>query len=63
MIEGYDNESLAAKIDNEGFEYFFLDYISPTAILNEDLRKAILEFQAARDEISNILETNGVELY
>lgn len=49
-------------IENEGLEYFFLDYLSPSKILDSQLRDAVNQFTDARLDIQDILRESGVLL-
>lgn len=61
-IQGYDIESLGGMIENEGLEYFFLDYLSPSKIQDEALRDAAHLLNVARDRLVERLEELGVVL-
>jgi hypothetical protein len=50
------NETLIGKIESEGAEYFFLDYISLDAIRDKDLRKNVQALRLAWDEILAVVD-------
>lgn len=50
------NEELLGKIESEGPEYFFLDYISLDSIKDEELRKNVQALRLAWEEIMEIVD-------
>jgi hypothetical protein len=56
LVEGFTNKELWEKAEYEGIEYMFLDYLSIDSIIDEDLKKAVQQFQLAFEEIQSILE-------
>lgn len=57
LVKGYKSyEELEAKIDNEGIEYFFLDYIGIDLVLDPALKEAVEDFREAFTRIEAILE-------
>lgn len=60
IIEGIANTDLADKIEWEGLEYFFLDYIDPIKVADEKLQRLVEDFQATRYEITHRLTELGV---
>ena len=57
------NEDLLGKIDNEGPEYFFLDYVDPDSIKDEDLRKNVQALRLAWEEILMVVDELEEEYY
>ena len=60
VIDGYTNEDLKFKIDNEGLEDFFIYYIGAAAINDEKLREQVNIFEAARTNLVKRLVELGV---
>ena len=56
-----EREGIAAKIDNEGFEYYFTVY-GPDEKLVELVGVEIAAFKTARNALINALAENGVEI-
>lgn len=51
LMKNMTNAELLDKIEYEGAEYFFLDYISLDSIKNETLRDAVEELRMAWGDI------------
>jgi len=51
LMKNMTNAELLDKIEYEGTEYFFLDYISLDSIKNETLRDAVEELRMAWGDI------------
>lgn len=62
VIKCFTNEDLQAKIDNEGFDYFFSAYISPDAVKDPELRAYVEQYVKAREAIAERLTTLGIEV-
>lgn len=60
LISGYDDDELAFKIDNEGFDYFFNDYLSTKDVKDAELRRLIDNYQDASEALRYYLEKKGV---
>jgi hypothetical protein len=56
LVKGFTNEELWLKAEYEGIDHMFLDYLSLDSIIDEDLKKAVQQFQLAYEEIQSILE-------
>lgn len=52
-------EDLADKIDNEGFEYYFCHYESPSSFTDKKLRDLATKFVAAQKELHDYLVSKG----
>lgn len=52
-------EELGAKIENEGFGYFFMDYTSPEKFTDDGLRALVVRFRDAADDLADYLEQKG----
>lgn len=57
------NEDLLGKIDVEGPEYFFLEYVDPDSIKDEDLRKNVQALRLAWEEILMVVDELEEEYY
>lgn len=57
-----DRQFITDMIDDEGFHYFFLDYIGPESFKDRDVRNAVERFSDAREALEQILLEKGVEL-
>lgn len=55
LIKNMTNEELLDKIEHEGAEYFFLDYISLDSIKDETLRVSVEELRMAWEDILAII--------
>jgi len=62
MQLGEDRQYVTDMINNEGFHYFFLDYIGPESFKDRDVRNAVERFSDAREALEQILLEKGVEL-
>jgi len=62
MEVGEDRQVVADMIDNEGFHYFFLDFIGPESFKDREVRNAIERFIDARETLERLLLDKGVEL-
>ena len=51
LMKNMTNAELLDKIEYEGAEYFFLDYISLDSIKNETLRDSVEELRMAWEDI------------
>jgi nicotinate-nucleotide pyrophosphorylase len=51
LMKNMTNEEMLDKIEYEGAEYFFLDYISLDSIKDEDLRKNVQILRLAWEDI------------
>jgi hypothetical protein len=51
LMHNMTNEELLDKIEYEGAEYFFLDYISLDSIKDNDLRKNVQMLRLAWEDI------------
>ncbi len=60
VIKGFTNQNLRYKIDDEGLDYFFIYYLSSSAINDEELKMLVNKFATAREKIINRLVTLGV---
>lgn len=56
LMHNMTNEELLGKIESEGPEYFFLDYISLDSIKDEELRKNVQALRLAWEEIMEIVD-------
>lgn len=56
LMYNMTNEDLLGKIESEGPEYFFLDYISLDSIKDEELRKNVQALRLAWEEIMEIVD-------
>lgn len=56
LMHNMTNEELLGKIESEGPEYFFLDYISLDSIKDEELRKNVQTLRLAWEEIVEIVD-------
>lgn len=56
LMHNMTNEELLGKIESEGPEYFFLDYISLDSIKDEELRKNVQTLRLAWEEIVEIID-------
>lgn len=63
LMYNMTNEDLLGKIDNEGPEYFFLDYVDPDSIKDEDLRKNVQALRLAWEEILMVVDELEEEYY
>lgn len=63
LMYNMTNEDLLGKIDNEGPEYFFLDYISLDSIKDEELRKNVQALRLAWEEILMVVDELEEEYY
>jgi hypothetical protein len=63
LMYNMTNEDLLGKIDNEGPEYFFLDYIDVHSIQDEDLRKNVQALRLAWEEILSVIDELEEEFY
>lgn len=61
LMRNMTNEELFDKINWEGFEYFFLDYVSPDSIADEDLQKSVRQLKLAWEEIVATLDEAGYD--
>lgn len=52
-------EALAEKIDAEGFDYFFTDWIDMYAIHDEQLEHLVISYRLAAKELENYLRSKG----
>lgn len=63
LMFNMSNEDLLGKIESEGPEYFFLDYISLDAIQDEDLRKNVQAMRLAWEEVLSVVDELEEEYY
>ena len=63
LMYNMTNEDLLGKIDNEGPEYFFLDYVDPDSIKDEELRKNVQALRLAWEEILMVVDELEEEYY
>ena len=61
LMRNMTNEELLNKIDWEGIEYYFLDYVDPNSIADVDLRKSVRQLKLAWEEILSTLEEIGYD--
>ena len=61
LMRNMTDEELLNKIDWEGIEYFFLDYVDPNSIADVDLRKSVKQLKLAWEEILSTLEEIGYD--
>lgn len=61
LMRNMTNEELLSKIDWEGIEYYFLDYVDPNSIADVDLRKSVKQLKLAWEEILSTLEEIGYD--
>ena len=52
-------EDLASKIDNEGFDYFWINWLSPDDIVDKELKKLAQNYIMAEVVLREYLEANG----
>lgn len=52
-------EELAEKIDSEGFDYFFTDWISMGEIHDANLERLVISYRLAAEELENYLRSKG----
>lgn len=62
LMHNITNEDLLGKIDVEGPEYFFLEYVDPDSIKDEDLRSYVRTLQLIWKEILMIVDELEEEL-
>jgi hypothetical protein len=63
LMVNLTNEELLDKIEYEGPEYFFLDYISLDSIQDEDLRKNVQALRLAWEEVLAVVSELEEEYY
>lgn len=63
LMHNMTNEELLGKIESEGPEYFFLDYISLDSIKDDDLRKNVQALRLAWEEIMAVVDELEEEYY
>lgn len=63
LMYNMTNEDIIGKIDVEGPEYFFLEYISLDAIKDEDLQKSVQALRLAWEEILMVVDELEEEFY
>jgi hypothetical protein len=63
LMYNITNEYLLDKIESEGAEYFFLDYISLDSIQDEDLRKNVQALRLAWEEVLAVVSELEEEYY
>lgn len=51
LMHNMTNEDLLGKIESEGPEYFFLDYVDPDSIKDEYLRSNVRTLRLVWEEI------------
>ncbi len=51
LMRDMTDEELLNKIDWEGIEYFFLEYVDPNSIADLELRKSVNQLKQAWGEI------------
>lgn len=56
LMRNMTNEDLLGKIESEGPEYFFLEYIDPDSIQDEALRKDVRTLRLIWEEIMSIID-------
>ena len=61
LMNNMTNEELLDKIEYEGAEYFFLDYISLDSIKDNDLRKNVQMLRLAWEDILAVIDDLEVE--
>lgn len=61
LMRNMTNEELLSKIDWEGVEYYFLDYVDLDSIADVDLRKSVKQLKLAWEEILSTLEEIGYD--
>lgn len=61
LMKNMTNEELLDKIEYEGAEYFFLDYISLDSIKDETLRDTVEELRMAWEDILAVIGDLEVE--
>ena len=61
LMKNMTNEELLDKIEYEGVEYFFLDYISLDSIKDEYLRSNVQMLRLAWEDILAIIDDLEVE--
>ena len=54
-------QEITAKIDSEGFEYYFTSY-GPDEELKELCGREIGNFKDARDELIEVMREHGIEV-
>lgn len=63
IIKDYKSEEdLAGIIENEGLDYFFMDYLATSKIEDVLLREIVEEWKDRRDDAINRLRELGVEV-
>ena len=63
LMYNMTNAGLLDKIEYEGAEYFFLDYISLDSIQDEDLRKNAQTLRLVWEEILSVVDELESEVY
>lgn len=61
IIKGYEsNEDLAGMIENEGLDYYFMEYLDPDSIIDDKLRVSVMNWQNQRADAIDRLRELGV---
>lgn len=55
-------EMIEGQIECEGFDYAFNEKISPDEIPDDDIKKALNDYLAARKNLQSALELKGVNV-
>ena len=63
LMKNMTNEELLDKIEYEGAEYFFLDYISLDSIKDENLRKNVQTLRLVWEEVLAVIDVLESEVY
>lgn len=63
IIKDFENaEDVVAKIEWEGLDYFFMDYLSPEDIVDDRLRVSVMNWRNQRSDAVARLRELGVEV-
>lgn len=62
LIEGIEDEDLMAKIDSEGFDYFFRSYVSTEKIKDATLYTLVQNYMDAAEALDDYLWAQTSEL-
>jgi len=61
LVGGFTDDELMTKIDDEGFDYFFVHYVSPRKIKHYELRTLAERYRETRDAMIRVLAKYGYE--
>lgn len=62
IIQDFEDADVTGKIEWEGLDYFFMDYISPDKILDDKLRVSVMNWVNQRNDAIDRLRELGVDV-